>query len=266
MTALIHDRTWRRSAADGASRIEPANPKQMRSTFQRMASATSSASPQPIGSGMVCAPRVDTGSCNSWRKPRNVSRPRPLLRVGCSLPGLPARSVFPPRLRSAVGRIALLWRSLLFCRLAACYRWVRIAGQDLLPKVSRGVSRLHVLIVTLVTLAAEVHAADPMAPPRVVKKGEKIPNREQTFTPAPLLWTRVGAEASLAWYGGRLVQTGNEVEGARIEYIAEDHIILSQNRRLYRVPLLLVDGIAAPGADAAVRPCKGGNSCPMPHH
>ncbi|MFN3594921.1 MAG: hypothetical protein ACK4TK_09595, partial [Thiobacillaceae bacterium] len=63
---------------------------------------------------------------------------------------------------------------------------------------------------------------------------------------------------------GRMVQTGSEVDGARIEHIAEDHVIVSRKKRRYRVPLLTVDGITAPQAITPVRPCIGGNPCPIP--
>lgn len=154
------------------------------------------------------------------------------------------------------------------CRSAAGRGWGWKSVEGPLARVrrrARGMIGLHFLLVTLATQAIDVHAAaDPMAPPRVLRKGEKATDRGETFTPAPLLWTWVGAETSLAWYGGRMVQVGSEVDGVRIEHIAEDHVTVSRKNRRYRVPLLTLDGVAAPQAITPERICKGGNPCPMP--
>ncbi|MDW8323875.1 MAG: hypothetical protein RMK60_07225 [Burkholderiales bacterium] len=69
--------------------------------------------------------------------------------------------------------------------------------------------------------------------------------------PAVLLWTLVGPGASYAWYGGRLVRPGDEIEGGRVHAIAEDHIVLLIGRRRERVPLI-----------APAPPARPHNPCP----
>lgn len=101
---------------------------------------------------------------------------------------------------------------------------------------------LGILGWMLVTGHAAAASADPMAPPPRLAKGVAPGDTKAVpvFVPANLLWTRVGSDTALAWYGGRLVQAGMVIDGARIESIAEDHLVVSHAGRRHRVLLLKI--------------------------
>lgn len=124
------------------------------------------------------------------------------------------------------------------------WMWTKALGRG--PRI--------VVLILVAWLATPARSnGDPMAPPRPPKTRVATGNAPVSNTPAPLLWTRVGADTAVAWYGGHLVQVGSEVNGARIEAIAEDHIVVSKQGRRHRVPLLAEDLTGKAGSEGRAR-------------
>lgn len=96
----------------------------------------------------------------------------------------------------------------------------------------------HVTVVGLMLLAggwATAHAVfDPMQPPASLS---------QTAVNAPavesqLSWIRNDNRRPVAWYGGRVVGVGDQVDGVRIQAIRDDHIVVTSQQGRQMIWLL----------------------------
>lgn len=89
------------------------------------------------------------------------------------------------------------------------------------------------LLLALTSGHALAGGFDPTAPPVVARTGT-----EAAPSLSALAWVRVAKTGSIAWYGGRVVQVGDPVDGGRVAAIREDRIEIqgAGGRRL--VPLL----------------------------
>ncbi len=94
------------------------------------------------------------------------------------------------------------------------------------------------LVIVIALVLAQGYALagsfDPTAPPVVARVGAEA-------DPPPLAslaWVRIAKTGSLAWYGGRVVQVGDQVEGGRVVALREDRIEIQGAGGRRVVPLL----------------------------
>lgn len=105
----------------------------------------------------------------------------------------------------------------------------------------------HVTAVSLIVLAGgwtTAHATfDPMQPPASLS----LDTVNAPAVVSQLSWIRNDHRRPVAWYGGRVVGIGDQVDGVRIQAIRDDHIVVTgQEGR--QVIWLLGTRIAKPAA------------------
>lgn len=83
-------------------------------------------------------------------------------------------------------------------------------------------------------LAGGVQAGfDPMRPPNLLS-----PTATVSAAAPQLTWIRFDGRRAIAWYGGRVVEVGDQVEGGRIQAIQRDHLVVNGRAGKQLIPLL----------------------------
>lgn len=86
------------------------------------------------------------------------------------------------------------------------------------------------------TLAGGAEADfDPMRPPNLPST---TPTPTVSAAAPQLAWIRLDGRRAIAWYGGRVVEVGDQVEGGRIQAIHHDHLVVNGRAGKQRVHLL----------------------------